>query len=83
MGVSTRMMVTTMAMIALSTCFLHFVQASTSSSVGEFIDKTISSHKIVIFSKSYCPYCKRVKAAFKELNQVPFVVELDERGTGT
>ncbi|OIV98384.1 hypothetical protein TanjilG_16711 [Lupinus angustifolius] len=83
MVASTRMMVTTMAIIALSTCFLHFVHASTSSSVGEFIDKTISSHKIVIFSKSYCPYCKRAKAAFKELNQVPYVVELDERDDGS
>jgi len=25
-------------------------------------------------------YCKRAKALFKELNQVPHVVELDERG---
>ncbi|XP_021276850.1 glutaredoxin-C4 isoform X2 [Herrania umbratica] len=45
-----------------------------------FVKKTISAHKIVIFSKSYCPYCRRAKSVFKELNQVPFAVELDERG---
>ncbi len=78
------MMVTAMAMMmmTLSTCVLHGVQAS-SSSVGEFVDKTVSSHNIVIFSKSYCPYCRRAKAVFKELNQVPYVVELDERDDGS
>ncbi|KAG5226139.1 glutaredoxin [Salix suchowensis] len=44
-----------------------------------FVKKTISSHKIVIFSKSYCPYCKKAKGVFKELNQTPHVVELDQR----
>ncbi|GKV41678.1 hypothetical protein SLEP1_g49178 [Rubroshorea leprosula] len=48
-----------------------------------FVKKTISSHKIVIFSKSYCPYCKRAKSVFKELNQVPHVVELDQREDGS
>ncbi|KAF8407344.1 hypothetical protein HHK36_006472 [Tetracentron sinense] len=47
-----------------------------------FVKKTISSHNIVIFSKSYCPYCKRAKAVFKELNQAPHVVELDQRDDG-
>ncbi|XVF26404.1 hypothetical protein REPUB_Repub14bG0013600 [Reevesia pubescens] len=27
-------------------------------------------------------YCRRAKSVFKELNQVPFVVELDERDDG-
>ncbi|CAH9070468.1 unnamed protein product [Cuscuta epithymum] len=47
-----------------------------------FVKKTISSHSIVIFSKSYCPYCKRAKAVFKELNLKPYIVELDERDDG-
>ncbi|RVW28511.1 Glutaredoxin-C4 [Vitis vinifera] len=29
-----------------------------------------------------CRYCKRAKAVFKELNQVPYVVELDQREDG-
>ncbi|KAL1813911.1 hypothetical protein ACET3Z_023976 [Daucus carota] len=49
---------------------------------SEFVKNTISSHPIVIFSKSYCPYCRKAKSVFKELNQVPYVVELDERGDG-
>ncbi|KAL3535449.1 hypothetical protein ACH5RR_003910 [Cinchona calisaya] len=48
----------------------------------QFVKKTIDSHTIVIFSKSYCPYCRRAKAVFKELEQVPHVVELDERDDG-
>ncbi|KAJ8543953.1 hypothetical protein K7X08_025571 [Anisodus acutangulus] len=53
-----------------------FAEAGDSSS---FVKKTISSHSIAIFSKSYCPYCRKAKAVFKELKQKPYVVELDER----
>ncbi|XP_058224858.1 glutaredoxin-C4 [Rhododendron vialii] len=56
--------------------------AASSSSPAAFVKKTISSHSIVIFSKSYCPYCRKAKAVFKELNQAPYVVELDERDDG-
>ncbi|CAL5375381.1 unnamed protein product [Camellia sinensis] len=55
---------------------------SESKSEAAFIKKTISSHSIVIFSKSYCPYCKKAKAVFKELNQTPHVIELDQREDG-
>ncbi|CAM6103197.1 unnamed protein product [Calypogeia fissa] len=47
-----------------------------------FAKKTIASNSIVIFSKSYCPYCKRAKYVFKELEETPFVVELDQREDG-
>jgi len=47
----------------------------------ELVDKTIIDNKVAIFSKSWCPYCRRVKALFKEHFPAvtPFVVELDER----
>lgn len=32
-----------------------------SGPVAEFVKKTIASDKIVIFSKSHCPYCKTAK----------------------
>ncbi|GFP96905.1 glutaredoxin-c4 [Phtheirospermum japonicum] len=51
-------------------------------SPSAFVKKTIASHSIVIFSKSYCPYCRRAKAVFQELKQDPYVVELDERDDG-
>ncbi|EPS66469.1 hypothetical protein M569_08309, partial [Genlisea aurea] len=46
------------------------------------VKKTIKSHPIVIFSKSYCPYCKRAKQVFRELKQEPYVIELDEKDDG-
>ncbi|XP_071699708.1 glutaredoxin-C4 [Rutidosis leptorrhynchoides] len=67
--------------ITIAVIFLSNAEASSSSSV-DFVKKTISSHSIVIFSKSYCPYCKRAKGVFKELNKKPYVVELDEREDG-
>ncbi|WVZ20659.1 hypothetical protein V8G54_007981 [Vigna mungo] len=76
-----RLTVAALVLIALAPTF---PQSSVSaSSVGKFVDETINSHKIVIFSKTYCPYCKRAKALFKELKQVPHVVELDEREDGS
>ncbi|KAF8035558.1 hypothetical protein BT93_C1558 [Corymbia citriodora subsp. variegata] len=54
--------------------------SSAGSPESSFVKKTISSH--IIFSKSYCPYCRKAKAVFKELNQIPHVVELDERDDG-
>ncbi|KMZ56158.1 Glutaredoxin-C4 [Zostera marina] len=53
------------------------------ASKKSFVRKTIKSHEIVVFSKSYCPYCKRAKGIFKELGKMPYVVELDEREDGS
>ncbi|XP_026443707.1 glutaredoxin-C4-like [Papaver somniferum] len=76
------MMTIIVASLCSSTTTVYATSGSGSSSEAAFIDKTISSHNIVIFSKSYCPYCKRAKAVFKELNQTPHVIELDERDDG-
>ncbi|KAK7855999.1 glutaredoxin-C4 [Quercus suber] len=57
--------------------------SSADAAAAEFVKKTVSSHKIAIFSKSYCPYCRKAKNVFKSLNQVPHVVELDERDDGS
>eukprot|EP00262_Sarcandra_glabra_P016759 TRINITY_DN5563_c0_g1_i1.p1 TRINITY_DN5563_c0_g1~~TRINITY_DN5563_c0_g1_i1.p1 ORF type:complete len:130 (-),score=22.18 TRINITY_DN5563_c0_g1_i1:281-670(-) len=53
-----------------------------SSPEEAFVKKTVSSHNIVIFSKSYCPYCRRAKSVFKELKKAPHVIELDQREDG-
>ncbi|KAH7566326.1 hypothetical protein ACOSP7_022756 [Xanthoceras sorbifolium] len=52
------------------------------NSVSAFVQNSIFSNKIVIFSKSYCPYCLRAKQMFAELHERPFVVELDLRDDG-
>lgn len=74
-------MISILAVATISIC-TSFTSAAASTPESGFVKKTISSHPIVIFSKSYCPYCKRAKAVFKELKQVPHVVELDEREDG-
>ncbi|CAA7059025.1 unnamed protein product [Microthlaspi erraticum] len=71
-----------MAMLLIALVSSISIVASASSPEADFVKKTIASHKIVIFSKSYCPYCKRAKSVFRELDQVPYVVELDEREDG-
>ncbi|XP_021891411.1 glutaredoxin-C4 [Carica papaya] len=67
-----------MLIVVASLCWASFA----SSPETKFVLKTIASHKIVIFSKSYCPYCRKAKSVFKELDQVPRVIELDQREDG-
>jgi glutaredoxin 3 len=37
---------------------------------------------VVLFSKSYCPYCRKAKQALLSIGISPVVVELDERNDG-
>lgn len=46
----------------------------------EFVDGVIKGHKVVVFSKTYCPYCKMAKDVLKQAGVQPFVAELDTRG---
>ena len=47
------------------------------------IDRIVLANKVVIFSKTVCPYCFRVKDLLNSMN-VPFhVEELDKRPHGT
>uniref|UniRef100_A0A7N8XM61 Thioredoxin reductase 3 n=1 Tax=Mastacembelus armatus TaxID=205130 RepID=A0A7N8XM61_9TELE len=41
------------------------------------IQQLIDSNQVMVFSKSYCPYCVKVKDLFKELKVECNVVELD------
>ncbi|KXN73585.1 thioredoxin-like protein [Conidiobolus coronatus NRRL 28638] len=48
-------------------------------SINETIDKYISENTLMIFSKSYCPYCDKAKAAAKNLAGIKVdCVELDK-----
>ncbi|KAJ3706606.1 hypothetical protein LUZ61_010311 [Rhynchospora tenuis] len=51
-------------------------------SASAFVHNAIYSHRVTIFSKTYCPYSVRAKKIFEELNEKPFVVELDQREDG-
>ena len=43
---------------------------------------TVAGPGVALFSKSYCPYCRRAKQALLSIGITPVVVELDERQDG-
>ncbi|KAJ0260564.1 Glutaredoxin-C2 [Hirschfeldia incana] len=43
----------------------------------------VSSNAVVVFSKSYCPYCVKVKDLLKKLGAKFIAVELDKESDGT
>ncbi|XP_044252695.1 glutaredoxin-C4-like [Tribolium madens] len=50
-----------------------------SSGKSKFVQNLIESDTVVIFSKSYCPYCQLTKEIFDEMDQKFTVIELDNR----
>ncbi|KAI3451018.1 hypothetical protein Pfo_007683 [Paulownia fortunei] len=72
-------------LIAAVACMLllgYAPQKALASNSPAFVENVIYSNKIAIFSKSYCPYSLRAKRIFSELEEQPFVVELDLRDDG-
>ncbi|KDD74059.1 hypothetical protein H632_c1609p0 [Helicosporidium sp. ATCC 50920] len=55
------------------------------SASRSLVDQTIKNNKVVVFSKSYCPYCVKAKKALGKLELKKtevFVMELDQRKDG-
>ncbi|KAI9468462.1 MAG: thioredoxin-like protein [Benjaminiella poitrasii] len=50
--------------------------------VQEIVEEIIKNNKIAVFSKSYCPYCKRAKDLLKNMNAQFFAIELDTEANG-
>uniref|UniRef100_A0A2R5LI13 Putative glutaredoxin n=1 Tax=Ornithodoros turicata TaxID=34597 RepID=A0A2R5LI13_9ACAR len=48
------------------------------SAVERFVRQTIQQHLVVVFSKSYCPFCKKAKQIFEDLHIPYHAVELDQ-----
>lgn len=71
-------------MLATSSRFSSSASSSLSMSASDFVTKEIDSHKVVIFSKTYCPYCSAAKDLL--LNEVKVegaqVYELDTMDNG-
>lgn len=56
---------------------------STASSLAKDLSSLIDNNKVVIFSKSYCPYCSATKKVFQSLKvDGVVVVELDKDPQG-
>ncbi|KAI8882984.1 glutaredoxin-1 [Backusella circina FSU 941] len=52
------------------------------SSVQQIVEDAINSHKVAIFTKSYCPHCHAAKDLLNALGIEYFNVELDTRPDG-
>lgn len=50
--------------------------------LAQLVKKMISDDKVVIFSKTYCPYCKMAKEVFDKIKFKYTAVELDTRDDG-
>ncbi|CAH1978293.1 unnamed protein product [Acanthoscelides obtectus] len=53
-----------------------------SSPKAKEVQELIKSDKVVIFSKTYCPYCKLAKEVFEKIKEKYTVIELDKRDDG-
>ncbi|KAJ3679233.1 hypothetical protein LUZ60_017244 [Juncus effusus] len=71
------------ALLAVAAAVLAVAPADAAKAERKFVRSTVKAHEIVIFSKSYCPYCRKAKGVFKELNKEAHVVELDQREDGS
>lgn len=52
------------------------------ATLEESIQETTASNSVVIYSKSWCPYCAQTKQLFDEMSQPYTAIELDEREDG-
>ncbi|XP_033752384.1 glutaredoxin-2, mitochondrial-like [Pecten maximus] len=56
--------------------------ADMESTEAKYIQQTVKDNCVVIFSKSYCPYCDDAEKIFKRLNVGATKIELDDRRDG-
>ena len=52
------------------------------SSASDFAKAEIENNKVVIFSKSFCPFCKKTKKLFNKLGVEATIYELNEMDDG-
>lgn len=48
-----------------------------------FVEGLIREHKVVLFSKTWCPFCAKTKDLFKSKFIQPYKVELDKEGSNS
>jgi len=51
-------------------------------SIGTHVENLIKQNKVIIFSKTTCPYCDKVKELFKSLKTEYTTIELDRVDNG-
>ena len=54
--------------------------APITASPMETVDQLVAANKIMIFSKTTCPFCTKIKNLFEQLKVKVEVLELDQIG---
>ncbi|KAH7443795.1 hypothetical protein KP509_02G051200 [Ceratopteris richardii] len=72
-----------LSIVFLLAMYLASLTPTSAEKHEDFVKRIIDENRIVIFSKSYCPYCKRAKSIFSQMEEEPFVIELDQREDGS
>uniref|UniRef100_A0A7S1B3V4 Glutaredoxin domain-containing protein n=2 Tax=Corethron hystrix TaxID=216773 RepID=A0A7S1B3V4_9STRA len=58
--------------------------SSSSKDMSSYIQDTIGSNKVVVFSKTYCPFCTKAKRSLANVGCTNFKsVELDQMADGS
>jgi len=65
-------------------CAVSFSSKSSSfvMSSKDFVQQLIKENDVIVFSKTYCPYCTKAKKALDSVGASYKVIELDERADG-
>ncbi|RKP27891.1 thioredoxin-like protein [Syncephalis pseudoplumigaleata] len=50
--------------------------------VKQLVQRAIHGNKVVIFSKTWCPYCHRAKAILQEAREPALAIELNKEERG-
>jgi len=56
--------------------------ASAASSLEEQVKETVAASKVVVYSKSWCPFCQKTKGLLDSMDILYTAVELDELDNG-
>lgn len=68
------LMVSMMGIVAV------MAKAKDAGAMKSIVSELISQNKVVIFSKSHCPFCRAAKTIFDQMGEQYLNVELDKRG---
>mmetsp|Transcript_12986 Transcript_12986/g.17850 ORF Transcript_12986/g.17850 Transcript_12986/m.17850 type:complete len:136 (-) Transcript_12986:340-747(-) len=52
------------------------------SAEADFVNAEIAANDVVVFSKSYCPFCKKTKSTLESMNIDAKVYELNQMDNG-
>eukprot|EP00002_Diphylleia_rotans_P021591 TRINITY_DN419_c1_g4_i1.p1 TRINITY_DN419_c1_g4~~TRINITY_DN419_c1_g4_i1.p1 ORF type:complete len:142 (+),score=32.19 TRINITY_DN419_c1_g4_i1:21-446(+) len=61
----------------------HHIARFASMSLTESLQSEIASHPVVVYSKTFCPYCDQAKDLIRGLGVNAHIVELDKISNGS